>query len=208
MNGAIVQNRIYAGYAKTAQMTGRDYAVYRSDTSLFPADSGNLLATIPMSFARDKNFAVPNKYLNATWLCWADGRLLQTRDILIGPYGTFYIGDMQPLLPMQAIKCNKTVKVGSVAYSVTGDITTETDFYAEGVPAFFQFTREDIQKPLGPATLQLGRAITHWNVFIPLANGTLKQDDIMEDEDGIRYTVDAPDFTNLGYVARVRLATV
>jgi hypothetical protein len=54
----------------------------------------------------------------------------------------------------------------------------------------------------------MGQAITHWTTFIPLPEGTLKQDDVVQDENGIRYIVDAPDFTSIGYVAHLRLITI
>lgn len=203
MNGDRLQGLIYAGYAKLAARQGSMYDVYRFDDPIAVTDLSFKIARIPVAFAAEKRFVVPNKYQQPVWYCYADGRILQPRDILIGPKGTFYIGDMQQNLPIQAVETNHVVSVGRGSYD-SGDQNIE--FYATGIPCFMQFKREDIKQAQYASTM--GQAITHWTTFLPLAEGTLKQDDVVEDEDGIRYIVDAPDFTGIGYVAHLRLITI
>jgi hypothetical protein len=203
MTGARLQALQYAGYAKLAAKVGFMYDVYRFDEPIAVTDDINKIERIPVALAAEKKFAIPNKYQTPTWYCYADGRLLQPRDILIGPAGTFYIGDMQPNLPIQAVETNHVIAIGRGSYD-GGDQSIE--FYATGIPCFMQFKREDIKQSQYATTM--GQAITHWTTFIPLPEGTLKQDDVVQDENGIRYIVDAPDFTSIGYVAHLRLITI
>ena len=204
---AVNQRRIYDGFAKIASQLGGDYEVY-DFTLFYPVQPGISQRTIPASFTADTNFAAPLKYNKAPWIGYMDGDLVSQFSILVGPYGTFYIGDKQPMVPLQAVRCNKTISIGRVVYSTEGPIEEIVVNYAESIPAFFQFARSEVQRPVGLAAQTLGRAITHWTAFIPAPQGTLKQDDVITDEDGIKYMLDSPDFTNMGYVCHVRLASI
>ena len=206
MEGVRLQSILYSGYAKAALRLGVPYAQYRSSTHLLPIAAGNLLRSLPVAFSADLKFEVPNKYATPTWLLWADGSLLAQFDFLVGPFGTFFVGSLQPTLPIQAVQTDKVVSLGRVGYSSSGPLVGSHVNYATGLPVLMQYKREEI-KP-SPFANAIGEAITRWLVFIPLPNGLVKQDDIMMDEEGIRYIVDAPDFTGVGYVAGVRKADV
>src|SRR3954465_8318476 len=102
MNGEKAQARIYAGQGRAAAHVGRPYAHYRAPYPIDPMSDSNLLGNLNCFFAAEKRFEGPKKYKIPTRYLHADGREVQQRDILVGPYGTFFVGDMQPLLPMQA----------------------------------------------------------------------------------------------------------
>ncbi len=206
MNGDRLQSHIYRGNAKGAAHIGDPYQVYRYVDPIAPMDDVYKIAVIPATFSAEQRFVKPNKYQIPTWFCFADGRLLQPRDILVGIMGTFYIGDMQRQLPIQAIQTNHVVSVGRGTYTTTGSVEQVVEFFATRLPIFMQFRREDIKQSQYANTI--GQAITHWTAFIPLPEGMLKQDDVVEDEEGIRYVVDAPDFTSIGYAAHLRLITI
>jgi hypothetical protein len=207
-SGEQTQLRLYAGHAKIAAILGVDYEVYPF-TFDDPTASGKSTGRIKFAVAADPNFSAPLKYNKAVWIAYADGNLLNVNDILVGPYGTFYIGDKQPMQPMQAVRANRLVNIGRGEYSTSGPIVQSVVNYTTGLPIFMQFTREDIQKAATTvATTQLGRAITHWDAFIPATKDSIKQDDVVTDEAGLNYVIDAPNFTNLGYVCHMRLASV
>ncbi len=215
MDGTVLQDRIYHGYARTAEVVGLDYDVYRASfspdvtvedrdtTTLDPIALANKVRTLKVAFAADKDFTVPNRYLIPTRYCYADGRKLKQFDFLVGPFGTFFIGDMQPNLPIQAVRSNRTLSLGRGIYSTSGPIGQTVNYYATQVPCFMQFKREDIKVLVANS---IGQAVTHWTTFIPLPEGMIHQDDIVFDEEDNRYLVDAPDFTSIGYVAHLRLA--
>ncbi len=69
-----------------------------------------------------------------------------------------------------------------------------------------QYKREEIKA--SPFVNAIGEAITRWLTFIPLPEGTVQQDDVIFDEEGVRYIMDAPDFTGIGYVASIRRANL
>ncbi len=201
--------KLNAGYAKIADQLGAEYARFPPDLTSPMLDSKSD-GVVQVAITSDPNFSAPLKYNKAVWLIYADTNLLIPFNILIGPYGTFYVADNQPFQPFQGVRCNRVVNIGRGSYSTNSDGTVALNVvnYATAIPIFMQFTREDIQKPASSYGIQLGRAITHWIGFIPAPQGTIQQDDIITDEDGILYMVDAPDYTNMGYVVALRLATV
>jgi len=161
-------------------------------------------------FIADEKMSVSQKYQNPTWILRADGNQLQVNDILVGASGTWYVASMQLNLPMEAVHCNSTVSIGRVSYEtdpVSGVLMPVVTNYAVALPMFKQFRREDIRRDATTGE-EIGNAITHWRAFMPLPADTLRQGDVIIDEDNISYTVDAPDFTSAGYAAQIRLATL
>jgi hypothetical protein len=203
MDGLRLQNRLYSGYAKTATRIGLVYDQYRSSTHLLPLDSSNKIDSFPVAFSADLKFDVSNKYAKPVWYCWADGRKLKQFDFLVGPMGTFFVGDKQTNLPIQAVQTNHVVSLGRVNYTI---IPATVVNYATSIPVFVQFKREEIKA--SPLANVIGEAVTRWLTFIPLPEGTIKQDDVVVDEEGISYVMDAPDFTNIGYVASMRKSSL
>jgi len=210
MDGARLQTLIYKGYGKEAEKVGFDYEVFRAASFLSPTQSAYSMGTLKCSFAADEKMSVSNKYQTPTWILRADGNQLEVLDFLVGPYGTFYVASKQPNLPMEAVRCNSAVSIGRVSYDtdpVTGVLAPVVTNYAEALPMFKQYRREDIRRDASTGE-EIGNAITHWRAFIPLPIETLQQGDIIVDENDIKYTVDAPDFTSAGYAANIRLASL
>lgn len=201
------QQRLYAGYQRVAEQLGTDHVVYPFRL-LDPLNINNVGSTIKSSFTADPGYHSPLKYNKPVWIAYLDGNLVNQFDFLSGDYGTYYIADKQPMQPMQAVRTNRILSLSRGSYSTEGEVTENVVKYADLLPAFMQFAREDIQRPNTQFGQQIGRATTHWTAFIPAPDGSISQDDIAIDEYGIKYVIDAPDFTNAGYVVRLRLATV
>lgn len=204
MDGTTLQGLIYAGYAKAAKHTGRPYSHYRAETPISPIEPGNMLGMLDCLFAAEKRFEVPNKYKIPTRYLYADGRVLAQRDILVGPYGTFFVGDMQPNLPMQVIRCNDSISVGRPVYQGTTLVEEDVAF---AVPAFRQLKKLD-QKPVANAygASTAATPIGEWFVHVPIEWTELKQNDIVTDQTGRRYTLSTIDPTEIGTVLVVRQA--
>ena len=206
MDGATLQQRIYAGYARDVAHTGRAYSHYRfdPDVPVSPLEAGNLLGELYCRFAAEKRFEIPHKYKDATRFLYADGREIEQHDLLVGPFGTFYVADMQPLLPLQAIWCNEVVTIGHPVY-VEGVV--EPDNFVISMPCFRQLKRLEQRKPeygSGTAATPIGE----WFLFIPVQASLLEQGDIVVDQGGQRYTLDAIDNTEIGVVAAIRQSEV
>jgi hypothetical protein len=205
MNGTQIQAQIYAGYGKTAKRIGFPYAHYRADSPLDALNDSNRLDDIFVAFSTlTRPFVATAKWSDETMLCWADGRQLAPRDILVGPDGTFYIGDMGPQLPIQVVRCTH------VAASITrSDPTLGVDavVVASNLPICLKLKSVNVKPLPGAGAASTGGiGISNWLAFIPMAEATLKRNDIIIDGEGVQYEVDAPSWTPMGYVAQVRLA--
>ncbi len=205
MNGDTIQGRIYAGYAKTALKVGQLYEHFRSADMLDPLSEENRLPAIACAFSTlTRPFVATAKWSDESWLLWADGRQLRARDFLRGPYGTYYVGDMQPNLPIQAVRCTHTA-VSIVRPDPT--LGVDPTVVATNVPIGLKLKSVNV-KPLAgvPASSTGGIGISIWLAFIPLFEQTLKRNDVITDAEGVQYEVDAPAWTPMGYVSQVRLA--
>jgi len=208
MNGNIVQGRIYAGYAKTAQKVGQLYALYRG-SPIDPITPGYQLDSIYVAWSTlTRPFVATAKWSDETWLLWADGRLLQPRDFLVGPDGTFYVGDMQPNLPIQAVRCTHvaaTITRPGYTTADNGTLVANGEVIASNLPMLLKLKSVNVKTTPGGA-LTSGVGIGVWLAFLPMAEATLKRNDVITDTEGVQYEVDAPSWTPMGYVAQVRLA--
>jgi hypothetical protein len=169
-------------------------------------EAGNLVGTAYARFAAlvDKK---PHQFKIPNYTMFADGRELMPRDILHSTdgQGTWFIGDMQHLLPMQALKCNDVVNVNRPVY-VSG-VLTDGDLIAFAVPCFRQLKKVD-QKPVASAfgASTASTPVGEWFVYAPIDWTLLKQNDMVTDESGRRYTVSTIDPTELGTVLVIRQA--
>jgi hypothetical protein len=202
MDGERLQALIYAGYAKDAAHTGLAYSVYRAPTPITPIEPGNLIGTQYCRFAAEKRFEVPHKFKEPTYYLYADGREIEKGDFLVRDDATFFVADKQPLLPMQAVRCNDTVSIGRPRWIGT---TTELDPVATWYPVFRQLKKLD-QKPV-QATFGVSTSATpigEWFVYLPLTWTELRQGDIVTDVVGRTYSISSLDPTEIGTVMVMR----
>jgi hypothetical protein len=167
-----------------------------------PLEAGNLVGTVDAFFAADQKYNSVHQYKRPERYMWADGRELQQRDILVGPYGTFFVGDMQPNLPMQVIRCNEVVNIERPVYQ---DAVVVPEQIAFGVPCFRMLKKVD-QKPasaIGGASTA-STPVGEWFVFLPIEVGLVQQGDIVTDQGGRLYSLDTIDNTEIGVVITMR----
>ena len=90
MDGTRLQALLYRGYGKESARIGVNYEIFRGPP-MTPMQSAYSQGSIPCAFLADAKASVSNKYQTPTWILRADGSQLQALDILVGPYGTFYV---------------------------------------------------------------------------------------------------------------------
>jgi len=88
-------------------------------------------------------------------------------------------------------------QVGAVGYG--GEIPGTETVVLSGVPASIQ-AKKEIGLPLSELPAAAARR-TFWNVLFRAPLGTLKDRDIITDDQGVRYQVTAAYWTPLGYSA-------
>ena len=208
MDGPTVQARIYEGYAKAAIRVGLPCGQYRPTSALTAAIApGNLLQILPASFnAQDMGYGKAQGYGKATWYCLADGTQLAPGDYLVRPDGrAFFISAMQPLLPIFAVECNRTVNVlrpqqqaGVGAQGYGGDtVGAETPLVTQFPASILVGAKSDRSLVNLPGDVRN----PSWNVLLPALPGGvyLRNEDIITDDQARRYVISSAELTELGW---------
>ncbi|WP_020472370.1 hypothetical protein [Zavarzinella formosa] len=209
-NQALIQSKVWRGYAQAARRLGTMFDIRRPDDTGFP---GSVLFSRFVSLnAEDMKYGKPNKYGKPTWYALVDGNGLLAGDYLVGPQGTFFIAALQPLLPILVVECNRTVTlsrvqtdntVGAQGYS---GMTSENETpFASGVPcSILQGTKGEKNDAGLPADTRL----PWWTILMPASAGPVVYGDLIADDLGRRYVVSSPELTDLGYRITASMATV
>ncbi len=204
MNGAFLQEKIYYGYAKSAQYIGTAFNQFRPTTAVNPFGAGPL-ATLNASFnAMDMKYGKPNVYAKPLWYALVDGTQTAVGDYLVSSNQTFFIAAMQPLLPILAVECNRTINLlrpqqlagtGTAGYG--GDTVANESVLMTGWPAsVLQGTKGE----KGDADLPGDVRNPWWAVLFPYFPGVeLRTGDIITDDLTRRYIISSAELTDLGW---------
>ncbi len=208
MDGATLQSKAYAGYAKAAQRIGTSFSQYRpsgaNNPTAAPARNSSLLASFN---AEDFTYGRPNKYGKPTWFALLDGSQTEPGDYLIGNAGegTYFIAAQQPLLPILAVQCNRTVsfyrpvsqtQVGAISGYEGNTPDTQKPLALSWPASVLQGTKGEANKVGLPGDVRS----PWWVVLVPNLPGvTLDSSDIIEDDIGRRYIVSSAEQTDLGW---------
>lgn len=206
MDAATLQSRIYSGYGKAAARIGLPMDVYRSASMLNPLGAGNRivsgqLANVTTGWDYGK-FNVPKQPL---WTLVADASSLNIGDWLVGAEGKFYLADKQSLLPLPVVECNRSVTITRPSYSTTGALEQAETTVASAFPVFMQSKRDKGHTPAGfPDATESTAATPTWLAYIN-AHGVsdIRKNDVVTDENGVRYVIDVPDLTSFGYIVEM-----
>lgn len=206
MDGPTLQGKIYQGYAKAAIRLGLPFAQYRPTQAVLPLSQPPLNPALLASFnAKDMKYGKAQDYAKATWYCLADGTQLQAGDYLVGAQRTFFIAAMQPLLPILAVDCNRTInvtrpqlqtQVGGVTNYEGTTAANETPLMTGWPASILQGTKGE----RGETTLPGDVRNAWWIILFPSIEGvTLRSGDIITDDIVRRYIISSAELTELGW---------
>lgn len=204
MDGAQIQQKVYRGYAISAAKIGTAFNQYRPTSAIGPV-AGAPIATLNASFnAQDMKYGKPNVYAKPLWYALVDGTQTAVGDYLIGASGTYFIAAQQPLLPILAVECNRTINLlrpqqltgtGTVGYG--GDTVANETVLMTGWPAsILQGTKGE----KGDTDLPGDVRNPWWAVLFPYSPGVaLRTGDIITDDLMRRYIISSAELTDLGW---------
>lgn len=214
MNETLLQQKLYAGYAKAAQMLGIASVVYRASSSLTPIAAGNLVANLPASFsADDMSYQRSQRFGNAVWTCLIDGSQTHVGDYVVNAAGSFFIAAMQPLLPILAVKCNRAVRISRMAMQNSAGYAGYS-----GVVASQEVDVLGTSGPLGsfvsgwPASILIGGKADRdtglpsdvkeagYEILLPASVPiTISESDILQDDLSRNYAIAAAELSDMGW---------
>lgn len=203
MDAALLQDRIYSGYAKAALRIGTSHDIYRATTAINPIDQSNLVGNLLVGIDQNYTYEKPEKYTDQTWQILADGRLLQTFDYLVGAR-TYFICSMSALLPILVNECNRTVTIARPYEANSGGYTGYSGYLPSTATILMQncpaTILEGTKGEASPVGLPTSVKMPYLKMFLPfLGNVNLKIGDIVEDEFNQRYAITSNERTDMGW---------
>jgi len=198
MDGATIQARLYAGYAKAALRIGTLHTQYRPSSAITPIAAGNVIASIPASFNIGGKYANQPKADVWLWQAVLDGSAVAIGDYLIGAE-TWCIVGMQALMPIIALRCTDTISIsraGTVTQGADG-AQQGTVAVASGIPCYVQLKRDKgFSAPTGfPAPTNTSAPLPEWLIYVCLGGvtpaGFIKDGDIITTSGGQKWRIDA-----------------
>jgi hypothetical protein len=207
MDGATIQQRVYAGRGKAAARIGLSCAIMRPTGAT--ATHANVGSTPAAFNAGDSTYKAPNMPGDPIWYADIDGRLIQQGDYLVRQVdgAMWYVAGMQQLLPIIVIDCNRMVTVqraqqstapGAVGYGgvTPSSLVTILGSNAQKWGASILIGGRKDQA----ANLPAGVKNAGWRIMLPPSvTVTLTPGDVISDDLGRRYVVDACENTDLGW---------
>ena len=204
MDGTILQQKLYRGYARAAEQAGLAYSLFRATGPQGPM-AGAPLAVLPAAFSpQDYAFEHPQGYGKALWQALLDGCRVQVGDILVGPK-TYFIAALQALLPILAVEAPHTVDVRrpfretGVGYQASYGGTTpaqETVIMGQWPASILQGTRSESTQAGLPDDMKA----PYWDILLPACPGiVLLTSDVVQDELGRRFAIGSAETTPLGW---------
>lgn len=199
-----VQDRIYYGYGKAALKLGKTYSIYRATNATNPISISNLEGTTLVSPTVDWKYMRANKYGNPVWILLVDGRVIEPYDYLVGVDFTFFVNEMEPLLPINGVECNKVVSIKRPHLALTpggnpygGYETSGVLQTATGLPiSVKQGGRMENNK----FNLPLDTKSPSYEVLLPFLPGfNIRIGDFIDDDDGVRIAVTSVEETSIGF---------
>lgn len=207
MDAATIQAKVYAGYAKAAARVGLPFDIYRPTAPITPAplDAGNKLATLPAWFtAQEPKGARPNTYGKSVWWGQFDGSQTKVGDYLVGAPGTFFVASRQPLLPIQAVQCNRVVSIARASgSSAVGALGYNADTPSSETPLMTNWPASMLAGTKGEANeVGLPGDVRQpwWQVLMPAWPGVVfMPGDILTDDLGRRCILSLCELTDMGW---------
>lgn len=216
MDGRRIQEKVDRGHAIAASRLGQPHRHYRPSGPADPVADANLVGDLPASFSPDNHrYRRPQGHGKAAWTGLWDGSRTAAGDYLVAAAdGTsWFIASQDPLLPMQAIRCNALVDIlrpGAAAGfgalpGYGGDIVDGEAALLTGWPASMLDDGRGDGGGVGlPGDVKQPAA----ELLLPALSGVdLAVADTVNDNLGRRWKVTSAERTSLGWRARLALAT-
>lgn len=205
MDAATLQARINSGLGKAAARLGLTYSVYRSSSMVNPIAPANLIASnIKAAFTPSSTYSFTdyNKPAIPDWTGIVDASTLLVGDWLVGS-SIFYLADIQPLLPLPFVQCNRTIGIKRAGYTTSGSLEPTQTVIAAGLPVFMFTQRDKESFPAAfPASSSSSTGTPNWQFYINARSvSAIQKNDVITDENGINYVVDVANLTSFGYIA-------
>lgn len=209
MDGARLQAKVYAGYAKAAKRIGLPYDLYRPASAFGPLIDSPI-ATLNAAFTvhgpGNFEFGKPSDYKNPLFHALLDGTQVSVGDYLVSEtsqQGPFFIAAKDAGVPILAVQCNRTLSafnpgpalsIGANGYSGTtqaNEMAILTNWPASALLG---------SRGVRDQTLPEDAGYGSWRVLMPAWPGVvIRPGTILNDDLNNRMVVVAAELQDLGW---------
>jgi hypothetical protein len=208
-NIATIQSKINRGYGKAGAILGDHYLWLRANGPNYPTMRERALGIITAQFATDPGttFAKPSQYGKPDWYGAFDATFVAVSDYLVGPQGTFFVVATERLNAPHVIRCNHIISVARAADTLaagssgvySGSAVETAEPFMIGWPCYCgMLSTGRGSQPSGMA-LPSDTKLPEASIFLPGTCPELRFNDIVSDDNGVRYTLNSVELSPLGY---------
>ena len=205
-HGPHIQDLVDRGLGKAAGKLGLIHGAFRPSTPGYPLAEGNRFLNLHSLFQRGCPLAKGRAgWSEASWGGIFDRGYTKPGDYLHGPFGTYFIAAQDSLAEVLCVRCSRTVSVvrpagaertGANRYS--GTVRGKEHEVLTAWPCFLAVARANRAAASGlPGDGLTGQA----ELLLPLLPAQVcgpKKADLVNDDQGVSYVVDAIDELDLG----------
>jgi hypothetical protein len=211
MNVGHLQDRLYWGLNRAANVLGHVTDAYRPEGVSDPLDGSNRYLRLNAAFSRaDGSFDQPVGYGIAVWRGYFDASYTRVGDYLVYNDNIWFVAAQQSLAPVLCIKTNNVLSITRLLTPATGDAygstgATSTVNVISRWPASLLGTSSG---GTSPTQLPGDTTIPNWTGLLPSIHGQiLLPSDIVTDERGTSSVIIAAELSDLGWRLNLRQAT-
>jgi hypothetical protein len=207
MDGATIQAKVNYGYAKSAQYVGLPFQQCRPANALSPIvlPSATTLSAAFTVASTSFNFGKSPSQKDVLFQALVDASQVEVGDYLVGASDTYFIAGMQPLLPILAVRCNRTINIvrpgPSESFGANTNYGGTTEANEEpiltGWPASLIFDARGRATEVG---LPTDLPSAYFILMMPaLAGVDVRASDFFKDDLGRRYDINATERSSFGW---------
>jgi hypothetical protein len=208
MDANHLQDRVYWGLNRIANIMGRETDAYRSTGPVNPIERSNRYLRLLAAFSRaDGNFAQSVSYGAALWRGHFDASYSRVGDYLVQDDKIWFIAAQQSLLPVLCVKTNHVISIARQTVPTTGsssdpvNASSMTTIISQWPASLLGTGTEG--KP--PTHLPGDTIIPNVIALLPSIHGQIVQPtDIITDENGSNSIVVAAELSDLGWRLNIR----
>ena len=222
MDAAGIQKKVWYGYGKAASKVGYPFDVYRPSDTLNPLVAKNWQGVQRASFtihgASQFSFGKPSDWKSPQFHCLSDMTFVNIFDYFVNArYGVYFIASIDAIVPPLAVECchNLTFYRRHTPTSATGAALTKgysPDYGANlsprvggalsDTPMLTNIPASVLKAARGKTSFDLPADVGEgmYEILLPFIGGVLlRPSDVVTDEDGINYSIQAAERTGYGW---------
>lgn len=207
MDPSLLRDRVQRGNGVAARRLGSIHDVLRPDGSGPPLARANRVLRLHASFnAEDETYRRPQAFGRSVWWGVFDSAYTRPGDYLVGRDAAYFVAAQQELLPVQCVRTNCVLTgvrpLGSSRAGVSDYGGVQDDASAQ------LFERWPASLLMGGGggkdSLPGSAGAASWIVLLPCLPVALQSSDLLHDQAGGLYLVEAAESSDLGWRLRVR----